>query len=61
MKDAAGEATVPLGFGVLADDGGESLDYWPQWRGPLGTGVARQPAVSVERGQEHPLEARASG
>ena len=25
---------------ILADDGSESLDYWPQWRGPLGTGVA---------------------
>ncbi len=23
-----------------ADDGSESLDDWPQWRGPLGTGVA---------------------
>ena len=25
---------------ILADDGSESIDYWPQWRGPLGTGVA---------------------
>ena len=24
----------------LADDDSEALDYWPQWRGPLGTGVA---------------------
>ena len=25
---------------ILADDGSESVDDWPQWRGPLGTGVA---------------------
>src|SRR5690349_283522 len=28
--------------------GAEALDYWPQWRGPLGTGVApnAQPPVA---------------
>jgi hypothetical protein len=35
-----GRRPSPPHSAMLADDGSESLDYWPQWRGPLGTGVA---------------------
>ncbi len=38
-----------LSAAVATDRGGaEALDYWPQWRGPLGTGVAPNARPPVE-------------
>jgi outer membrane protein assembly factor BamB len=35
-----GEATPPRGTAVAPDPRGDAVRFWPQWRGPLGTGAA---------------------
>lgn len=44
-----------LALPVAADDAGSGADsdqYWPQWRGPLGTGVAPRANPPVEWGED---------
>ena len=43
---------------TIATANGTSLQYWPQWRGPLATGEAplRKPSNRVERRTQHRME-----
>ena len=47
----------------VAQSAADAEKFWPQWRGPDGTGVSKlaKPPARVERDEEHPLEERNPG